>query len=190
MQFHKFQIFVIFQISDFSNFPNCKFLKLSKFQILEISQIANFSTFPNWKFFLIVRYPALLAICQFSYLPFDINQYSQFSFPILLTRKFGLSTFERPLTFKSKTSAILKFYCLKFPPSSKLKNRKFLKFYQFKTPKIGEFQNCLFIRNSALLKILPILISVLWYKSISTLQLLNFYSHLETQLKIFRKLSN
>ena len=42
----------------------------------------------------------------------------QFLFPILVTRKFGRSTFESSLIFKFKTSAILKFCCLKFQPSS------------------------------------------------------------------------
>ena len=37
--------------------------------------------------------PHYSQFCQFSYFPFDINQFSQFVFPILVTRKFGRSTF-------------------------------------------------------------------------------------------------
>ena len=52
----------------------------------------------------------------FLYLPFDINQFSQFLFPILLTCNFSHSTFEHSLIFKFETSAILKIYCPKFQP--------------------------------------------------------------------------
>ena len=41
-----------------------------------------------------------------------------FIFLIFISRKFGLSTFKRSLIFKFETSAILKFYCSKFEPSS------------------------------------------------------------------------
>ena len=57
--------------------------------------------------------------CQFSYLSVDITQFSHFLFSIL-THNFGLSTFELSLIFKFETLAFLKFYCLKFEPSSEL----------------------------------------------------------------------
>ena len=53
--------------------------------------------------------PPYSQFCQFLYLPFDINQFSQFLFPILLTHKFYPSIFERLLICKSETSAILNF---------------------------------------------------------------------------------
>ena len=40
--------------------------------------------------------------------------FSQFSFPIVATRKFGRFTFQRLLIFKFEMSAILKFHCSKF----------------------------------------------------------------------------
>ena len=48
---------------------------------------------------------------HFSYFPFDIDQFSQFVFPILVTHQFGRSIFVRSLIFKFESSAILNFYC-------------------------------------------------------------------------------
>ena len=45
----------------------------------------------------------------FLYSPFDINQSSQFLFPILVTRKFERSTFELSLILKFETSATQNF---------------------------------------------------------------------------------
>ena len=72
----------------------------------------------NFKIIVPFDIPHSLQFRQFLHSPFDINQLSKFSFPTLVTRKFGNSTFERSLIFRFETSAILKFHCLKFEPSS------------------------------------------------------------------------
>ena len=56
---------------------------------------------------------------QFSYLPFDINQFRCIHFSIFTSYlsdpcKLGSSIFERSLIFKFGMSAILKFRCLKY----------------------------------------------------------------------------
>ena len=43
--------------------------------------------------------------------------FSQFSFSIVVTHKFGRPKFERSLIFKFEMLAILKFDCSKFKPS-------------------------------------------------------------------------
>ena len=80
---------------------------------------------------------ALLAILPI--LIFFHCQLSQFLFSILVTRKFRHSTSERSLICKFETSAILKFYCLKFWPSSaipKFRNigRSTLNRWEFRPP--------------------------------------------------------
>ena len=125
LEFSKLTILVISQIENCSDFLNWQFLEFSKSEILEIFVIGNFRYCPNCEinkfldFFQfgkpefgskianlgIVRplfdIPHYSQFCQFSYVPFDINQFSQFLFPILVVCKFG-----RPV--------ILKFDCLKF----------------------------------------------------------------------------
>ena len=105
LEFSKSQIF--------SNFLNCKFCEFFKSQEPKFGwKIGNFGTVRPFDI------PHYSQFRQFSYFSFDINQFSQFLFPTLVTRKFGRSTFVRPLVFKFETSAILKFYCLKnFEPS-------------------------------------------------------------------------
>ena len=71
--------------------------KIGNFGIVRLFDIPHYSQF-----------------CQFSYFPFK----SIFSISISYFSEFGRSTFERSLIFKFETSAILKFYCLKFQPSS------------------------------------------------------------------------
>ena len=85
--------------------------------ILEVLKFGKF--FGLWKFGIVRPFdiPHYSQFCQFSYLPSDTNQFSPFLFPILLTRKFDHSTYERSLIFKIEPSAILKFYCVEFLPS-------------------------------------------------------------------------
>ena len=127
----------ILKVENLWNFPYYNFLELSKLEMFEIFDIIKFWNCPNREvnnrldYFNLQNQNLALKIgdlrivhpfdlphysqfCQFSYLPFDINQFSQFLFPILVTRKFVRSTFERSLIFKFVTSAILKFYCSKF----------------------------------------------------------------------------
>ena len=54
---------------------------------------------------------------QFSYFPFDINQFRRFDFSIFISnfsdsRKFGSSTYESSFIFESETSDILKLLLL------------------------------------------------------------------------------
>ena len=108
----------LFIHSNFYNFPNCKFLEFSILTVFGTFLIGNFWNFPNYKinkfldFFQFakpkfdsknwqlwncssIQHSAPLAIlCQFWYLPFNINQFSQLLFPISVIRKFGRSTFE------------------------------------------------------------------------------------------------
>ena len=101
MAFSKLEIFGIVKINKFLNFFQFVKQKFSNFEIFQPFKIPHYSQF-----------------CQFSYSPIDINQLSQFLFSILVTHKFGYSAFEHLLIFEFKTSAILKFYCLKFWPST------------------------------------------------------------------------
>ena len=111
--------FGIFQIGNFRNFPNLTFSTLEIFGIVKINKFLDFFQFVKPKFsnFKIVHrfnVPHYSIFCQFSYFPIDINQLSQFLYFILVTRKFSHFTSKRSLIFKFETSAILKFYCLKF----------------------------------------------------------------------------
>ena len=96
----------------------------SKIQILEFLDFFQFveQKFSNFEIFHPFGVPHYSQFWQFSYFPIDINQLSQFLFSILVTHKFGHSTSERSLIFKFETSAFLKFYCLKFWPSSAIYN--------------------------------------------------------------------
>ena len=96
------EIFRIFQIANVSNFPNWKcldFPKLEFFGIVKINEFLDFFHFVKPKFsnfgivhpFNIQHYS---QYCQFSYLPIDINQLSQFLFFISLSCKFSHSTSE------------------------------------------------------------------------------------------------
>ena len=115
------EFFEIFKIENFWNFPIWTFFEIPKLEIFRIFLIANFWNCLNWKInkllefiqfrkskigsedwqfwnYSSIRYSALLAILpflEFTDLLFDINKFSQFLFPILVTRKFGRSTFER-----------------------------------------------------------------------------------------------
>ena len=106
MEFSELEIFLIFEIEYFWNFPNCEFLGF----IVEIRRLTNFSNYFNSENqilalrisnFGIVR-PFDIAhsskFCQFLYLPFDMNQFSHFLFSIVVTRtsKIARSIFERP----------------------------------------------------------------------------------------------
>ena len=126
----KLVILELFVRSNFSNFPNCKFLEFSKLTVFGTFLIGNFWNFPNYKinkfldFFQFakpkfdsknwqlwncssIQHSAPLAIsCQFLYLPFDINQFSQLLFPISVIRKFGRSTFELRNVRHSNTSLL------------------------------------------------------------------------------------
>ena len=51
MELSELEILRIFQIRNFWNIQNCKFLEFSKFTIFLILQIRNFWNFLNWKFF-------------------------------------------------------------------------------------------------------------------------------------------
>ena len=122
-EFFKLTMFGIFQNGDFwnsliVNFWNRPNYKINNF--LECFQFGKQNFTPkigNFEIFLPFDIPHCSQYCQFSSLPFDINQFSQFLFPILVTRKFGRSTFERWLILKFETSDVLKLYCLKFCPS-------------------------------------------------------------------------
>ena len=81
---------LIFEIVKVGNFPNFKFFDFPKMQIRRNFQIANFWNFPNWKFNKFLRFfrfenpnfgTKSWQFCQFSYLSFYINQFSQF-FPL------------------------------------------------------------------------------------------------------------
>ena len=152
MEFSKSEIFGISQIFNFSEFS-----KLEIFGVFQnnfffrIFEFGNYWNLPNWKMykflkkfpiwktniwlqklsnFRIVRPFDILhysKFCQFSYLPLNINQFSQFLYPILVIYKFGCSIFERSLTFEFETSTILKFYCLKLQLSSASNINKIIK---------------------------------------------------------------
>ena len=132
----KLKFIGIFQIEHFLNFPNWTFFEFSKLNIFGTSLNGKFVNFPSRKLlnvynfsnlknqnlakklinFAIARPPDILIYSQFyqfSYLPINVTKFSQFLFPISVTLKFGHSAFERSLVFKFRTSAILKFYCLK-----------------------------------------------------------------------------
>ena len=114
LEFFKLEIFRIFQIKFFRN---CRSWKINKF--LKNVQFGRRNLVPK--------------IGNFGILcPFDIPQFSQFLSPIFVTRKFSRSKFGHSLIYKSKTSAILKFCCLKFEPSSnytlKILNSRLLSF--------------------------------------------------------------
>ena len=94
----------MFQIEKLTNFEI--FFNLENQSLA--SKIANFKSV-HW-----FDIPHYSQFFQFSYLPFDIKQFSQFLFLILVSRKLGRFTFKRSLIFKFETSAILKSYCLKF----------------------------------------------------------------------------
>ena len=89
------EIFEIFIIANFWNFPNRKcfnleYFRLEIFGIIQIGKLTDFYNLSNLKNrnlfkkigkFGIVRLfdiPHYSQFCQFSYLPFDINQFSQF----------------------------------------------------------------------------------------------------------------
>ena len=114
-KFCNLKIYRIFQNENFWNFKNCKLLEFSKLKIYGISEwkllkflklqffsiflIESFWQCPSWgiqKSFGIVHSFDIfhyMKFCQFLYLPFDINQFSQFLFPTLVTRKFYIWTF-------------------------------------------------------------------------------------------------
>ena len=140
LEFSKLKIFWNFPNSNFLVFLNRKFLSFLKLEIFRNFQIQIFWNCPNWKVNIFIRkiqfekpkfgcknwkfwncssieYFALLAILPNLIFPLWYR-FSQFLFPVLVTRKFGRSTFERS-SLKLETSAILKFYCSKFQPSSK-----------------------------------------------------------------------
>ena len=119
-------LFQIVKFGKFLEFSKLKFWKLHVYEIVQIEKLTNIYNFFNLKnknlakqifnFGIIHSFDILhySKFCKFSYLHFDRNQFSEFRFSIILTRKFGRSTFKRSLIFKFKTSAILKLYCLKF----------------------------------------------------------------------------
>ena len=58
-----------------------KFLEFPNWNFFWFIQIANFRNFPNWKFLELFVIPHYLQFCEFSYLPFDMNQFYQFLLP-------------------------------------------------------------------------------------------------------------
>ena len=93
--FQKRKCLGISRLNFFLNFPNTKFFEFSNFEVFEIVQIGklrNFDIFFNLENlslaskignFGIVRpfdIPHYSQFCQFSYLPFDINQFRRFNF--------------------------------------------------------------------------------------------------------------
>ena len=90
-EFAKLQIFGTIPIENFSNFPNLKFLELSKLENKEISRC-----FSIWKIKVSLQKFAILGLFihsifhttrnffQFSYLPFNKNQFRRFNFSILI----------------------------------------------------------------------------------------------------------
>ena len=123
-----------------------KFLESHKLLIFGIHHIANFLNFQNWAFFWIFQIDNFYNFPNWNFLEF------------------------------SKLNFFLIFQIVNF---SNLPNLKFLKLSKLKKSKFGsknlQFWNYSFIRYSALFAILPILILALWYKSISTIQLLIFH---------------
>ena len=97
------KIFEIFEIDKFCYFPNCKFLefpKINKFRDFFNLENQNLtSKISNCGIVRPFDIPHYSQFCRFSYLPFDIDQFFQFLFPILVTRRVGRSTFERSLIF-------------------------------------------------------------------------------------------
>ena len=89
LEFYKLQVFGIFTIE---NCSNCKFSKFEFFGISQIGKLRNFeilfnlgnqSLTPKIGNFGIVHpfdIPHYSQFCQFSYLPFDINQFRRFNF--------------------------------------------------------------------------------------------------------------
>ena len=93
-KFWEFSKMQIFQNGNFGNFSNYKFFGFSKFQILEIVQIGKLTIFKE--FFHFENQNLVKKLGWFFF---------------LVIFKFGCSTCERSLIFKSETSAVLKFHC-------------------------------------------------------------------------------
>ena len=97
---------------NFFNSPNCRFLGFSKLKIFRIFQIWSFWNCSNWKIkkfqdifqfgkwkfgsknwqYGIVRpfdIPHYSQFCQFSYLPFDINQFRRLNFSTFISYSSG-----------------------------------------------------------------------------------------------------
>ena len=98
LDFSKLELFGIFRIASFLNFSSWKCNKFLEFFQFEKPNLAK----KNGNFEIVCPFNIshYSQFCQFSYLTFGINQFSQFLFPILVTRKFGRSTFESSLIFK------------------------------------------------------------------------------------------
>ena len=92
--FSQLPIFGIFQIANFRISPNCKFSGFFKIEIFwnrpnwKIIKFLDFVQFgklkfgsKNWQFWNCSCIPHYLQFCQFSYLPFDMNKFSQFLLP-------------------------------------------------------------------------------------------------------------
>ena len=111
-EFYKLDIFRIFRIDNLKKCSNWKLLEFSKLKICRILQIWSFSNCPNWKIkkfrvffqfgklsklqklenFKIVcpfDIPHYSQFCQFSYLPFDINQFRRLNFSTFISYSSG-----------------------------------------------------------------------------------------------------
>ena len=88
----------MFQIANFSNFLNQKFLEFPKFEIFGIVQINKFLDFfqfgklkfSNFGIFRPFDISYYQQFCLFRYMLIVINQLSQFLFPILVTPEFEI----------------------------------------------------------------------------------------------------
>ena len=111
-KFSKSKTFGVFQIEIFLTLPNCKFFKFFKSKIFRIFQVWSFWNCPNWKikkfwdffnsenqiytpktgsFGIVYSFdiPHYSEFCQFSYLPFDINQFRRFNFSTFIPHSSG-----------------------------------------------------------------------------------------------------